>query len=53
MFNVLLDLDEAKSLLRTAAELLGEVRTGEDFECVCHEHEEKIMEFLKEKDEEV
>lgn len=38
---------EAVELLREAAELLNEVRTGEDFECQCWEHAEKCETFIK------
>lgn len=34
-------------LLEQAAELLNEVRTGEDFECGCHEHAGKIENFME------
>ena len=36
-------------LLREAAEILNEVRTGEDFEVVCHVHAEKIENYLNDK----
>jgi hypothetical protein len=36
-------------LLREAMELLNEVRTGEDFEVLCHEHASKIEEYFESK----
>lgn len=40
------ELAAANALLREAAELLEEVRTGEDFEAVCWEHAEKCIAHL-------
>lgn len=38
--------EKAKQLLKEASELLNEVRTGEDFECLCWDEAEKIDSFL-------
>lgn len=42
--------EELVKLLSDAAEILNEVRTGEDFEVVCHEHAGKIEEVLETKE---
>lgn len=44
------DYKKLKKLAKEASEILEEVRTGEDFECVCHEKAGEIKELLEIKD---
>lgn len=39
-------INQLRAMLTRCADLLDEVRTGEDFECLCHDAAEEARELL-------